>query len=91
MNPSFLRMGTASNKINLTKIVSGTSKTLTFINKAIPVYNNAKPLINNTKTIVKGFINYNKNKHQDKAIKSISNVKEMPKEKESNSTITFFQ
>lgn len=70
---SALNAGTSLfSKINFSKILSGTQKTLSFINQAIPAYYQIKPIVKNFKTISrigKEFtkstnntnVNYNKN------------------------------
>lgn len=45
----------ATKGITFSKILSGASKTLNFINQAIPVYYQTKPLFNNAKTLIKAF------------------------------------
>ena len=46
-------LGSIFSKINLSSIISGTSKTLNLINQAIPVIRQVSPLINNAKTMFK--------------------------------------
>ena len=55
-NTSPLLVGNASkNTFTLSKLLSGTSKTLNFINQAIPVYYNTKPIVKNASTLIKAF------------------------------------
>ena len=55
-NTSPFLVGNASkNTFTLSKLLSGTSKTLNFINQAIPVYYNTKPIVKNASTLIKAF------------------------------------
>ena len=52
-NPSiFTRIANGLKKINLAKIMSGTSKTLNVMNQAIPLIRQAKPMIHNVKSMM---------------------------------------
>lgn len=43
------------NLSNISNVIKGTNKTLSFVKQAIPIYNNSKPLIKNIRS------NFNKN------------------------------
>lgn len=43
----------ALKKINFSKILSGTQKTLNVVNQALPIVYQVKPIINNAKTVFK--------------------------------------
>ncbi len=45
---------------SFSKIISGTQKTLNFVNQAIPVVKEISPMLKNTKTIFKIFNEFNK-------------------------------
>ena len=71
---------------NFSKIISGTQKTLNFVNQAIPIVKEISPMVKNTKTIFKVFNEFNKQSVNEKSI-----VKETSSEPVYQNGPTFFK
>ncbi len=59
--------GKLINKVSLSNILNGASKTLNVVNQTIPLVNQVKPMISNAKTMFQVLKEFNKN---DKTIKN---------------------
>lgn len=73
-------------KIKWSKLLSGTQKTINFVNQAIPLYYNIKPIYNNLKTVAKIGKNISNNNSNTN---NYNNNKSMNKQKNNNNP-TFF-
>ena len=62
-NTSLNMASSIFSRINFSKILSGTQKTLSFINQAIPAYYQIKPIVKNIKTITKIGKEFTKNQN----------------------------
>lgn len=78
---------------SLSKILSGTNKTLGIVKQVVPIYNEVKPMISNAKTFINA---YNEGKKPEEIIKKIVPgrplTKKQPlKDVSINNNLTFFQ
>lgn len=81
------------NLFNISKIISGTNKTLTLVNNLFPIYYNVKPIVKNVKTLSKA-VKLTKNATKKEKIHSIdtSNKNNKIDPKPNNtSSFTLFQ
>ena len=66
--------------LNISKVISGLSKTLNIANQAIPIYKQAKPMFKNAKNIINSLnslsknYNINRNTTNNKVIKKESKL-----------------
>lgn len=89
----FLGANVSKSTFTLSKLLSGTSKTLNFINQAIPVYYNTKPIIKNASTLIKAFKKTTEPVTKDFKENLFNKEKSNTKQEEEiiYSTLTFFQ
>jgi len=90
---SFLGNTTTKSAFSLSKLLSGTTKTLNFINQAIPVYYNTKPIVKNATTLIKAFKKTTEPVSKDFK-ENLFNKNNAPIKKDDEivySTLTFFQ
>lgn len=84
--------GKLFNKVSLTNILNGTSKTLNVVNQAIPLVNQVKPMINNAKTMFQVLKEFNRSdtKKEDTKIEKKEEIKEEKEIINNSNNPTFF-
>ena len=85
MNMNFLKIVNIS---NISGVIKGANKTLSFVKQAIPIYNNSKPLI---KSIRNNFGKNNISTLKTTSYKSKRSVKSASDRNYDINSITFFQ